>query len=227
MRPKIERQEKTKRSSAENLEPPSSARPSQRDRKRAEIVAAAKEMFFAQGYAGASMDQITARSGVSKATVYAHFGSKDELLLAVIDDIIQGMRGAIATDLPSEGDFREWLLHMGRLACRQLTSPDAIALQRIAIAEANRFPEIAQAFRQAGVDRALAAVVKPTFETAIARGVLRECDAGVALSHFYEMCVAKRLRDMLMGLSPPPSAREIEAMVTVSVEAFLRGYAAK
>ncbi|MES1201438.1 MAG: TetR/AcrR family transcriptional regulator [Pseudomonadota bacterium] len=214
-----------RRANTKVIAPP--PRASQRDRKRAAIITAAKEMFFAQGYAGASMDQITARSGVSKATVYAHFGSKGDLLLAVVEDVIQGMRAAAATDLPHQDDFRQWLTQFGRLGFRQFTSPAAIALQRIAIAEAERFPEIAQAFRQTGADTVLAALVRPTFDAAIAKGVLRKCDARLAISHFFEMCVGKTLRDVLMGLSPPPGAREIETQVERSVEAFLHGYAAK
>ncbi len=230
MQPKSSRQLKTTRysSTKKQVEPPAPS--SQRDRKRAAIVAAAKESFFAQGYAGASMDQITVRSGVSKATVYAHFGSKDELLLAVVNDVVQGMRAAMEIELPPPDevrDFRDWLLQVGRMVTRQLTSPGAIALQRIAISEANRFPEIAQAFLQADADTALAAAVKPTFRAAIADGVLRKSDAQIALSHFFELCIGKLLRDVLMGLSPPPSDREIDTHVLRSVEAFLHGYAAK
>lgn len=199
-------------------------RPSQRDRKRADIVAAAKEVFFAQGYAGASMDEITARSGVSKATVYAHYRSKDELLLAVVEDVLQNIRAAM-TELPAAEDFPTWLSQLGRIASRQLTSPDAIALQRLAITEAMRFPEIARAFQQSGADAALADAAIPVFEHAMKSGVLRKGDPALALSHFFEMCFAKKLRDVLMGLSPMPSEQEIDLTVRLGVEAFLKGYA--
>lgn len=198
---------------------------SSRDRKRADILAAAKEVFFNMGYAGASMDQITARSGVSKATVYAHFRSKDDLLLGVVEDVIETIRSGTA-ELPSSDDFREWLMQLGRIASSQLTSPAAIALQRLAISEAARFPEIARAFHQSGVSAAFAPVTLPGFEAAMAKGILKQGSPSLALAHFFEMCFGKMLRDVLMGLSPPPNAREIEANVRSSVEAFLHGYAA-
>ena len=47
--------------------------------KRARIMNAARAVFMAVGYANASMDAITREAGVSKATVYAHFGSKAQL----------------------------------------------------------------------------------------------------------------------------------------------------
>lgn len=172
------------------------------------------------------MDQITTRCGVSKATIYAHFQSKDDLLLAVVEDVLNEFRSAV-TDLPREDDFQEWLAQLGRAASRQLTSASGIALQRLAIAEATRFPEIARAFQQSGARAAFAAMVLPTFEAAIEKGLLRESDPKAALTHFFEMCFGKTLRDVLMGLSPVPDACEIEANVRRSVEAFLRGYAAK
>lgn len=197
---------------------------SPRDRRRAAIVVAARDVFFAEGYADASMDQITALSGVSKATVYAHFKSKDDLLLAVVEDVIQTIRAG-TVDLPSDEDFHEWLTQLGRIASRQLTSVPAIALQRLAISEAARFPQIARALQQSGVNTALAAMVVPTFEAAIAKGVLYNSDPRVMLAHFFEMCFGKMLRDVLMGLSPGPSAREVEISVRLGVEAFLHGYA--
>lgn len=220
------RQVKTKRYSAKKLGEGIPARPSQRDRKRAEIVAAAKEVFFKEGYAHASMDEITARSGVSKATVYAHYRSKDELLLAVVEDVLEGIRAAM-TELPQEADIRTWLTQLGRIASKQITSPAAVALQRLAITEATRFPEIARAFQQSGSDAALAGAAIPVFEAAMESGVLRRSDPALALSHFFEMCFAKKLRDVLMGLSPIPSEREIDLIVRLGVEAFLEGYATK
>jgi AcrR family transcriptional regulator len=219
------RQAKTERFGSKNAEALEKPALNRSERKRADIVAAAKEVFFKEGYAHASMDEITARSGVSKATVYAHFGSKDELLLAVVDDVIRGMRAAMAADLPEDGgDIRAWLTKVGELGCRQLTSPAAIALQRIAIAEANRFPEIAQALRRTGADTVLAEEVRPAFEAAIANGTFRKSDPRIAISHFFEICVGKMLRDVLLGLSSIPSTSEIESSVRLGVEAFLRGY---
>lgn len=205
MRARTGRQAETERFGSQKAEgaekPPALSRT---DRKRADIVAAAKEVFFAEGYAHASMDQITARSGVSKATVYAHYRSKDELLLAVVEDVLQGIRAAM-TELPSEDDFRTWLVQLGRIASRQITSEAAVALMRIAITEATRFPEIARAFQQSGSDAALADAAIPVFESAMRQGVLRKSDPALALSHFFEMCFAKKLRDVLIGLSPIPT----------------------
>jgi hypothetical protein len=57
--------------------------------------------------------------------------------------------------------------------------------------------------------------------------VLRKGDPPLALSHFFEMCFAKKLRDVLMGLSPIPSEQEIDLTVRLGVKAFLEGHAPK
>ena len=63
--------------------------PSRKDRKRAEIVAIAGDLFFKEGYAGTSMSQIAAAVGGSKQTLYNYFQSKEELLFAVVRDVVE------------------------------------------------------------------------------------------------------------------------------------------
>ncbi|MGO7565693.1 TetR/AcrR family transcriptional regulator, partial [Rhizobium johnstonii] len=58
------------------------------DRKQAAIVGAAAEVFLSTGYAVASMDEISSRSGVSKQTVYKHFSSKEALFVALLTQMM-------------------------------------------------------------------------------------------------------------------------------------------
>lgn len=56
-----------------------------RDERRAQLLAAALEVFTAAGYHAAAMDEIADRAGVSKPVLYQHFPSKLDLYLAVLD----------------------------------------------------------------------------------------------------------------------------------------------
>jgi len=56
-----------------------------RDERRAQLLAAALEVFTAAGYHSAAMDEIADRAGVSKPVLYQHFPSKLDLYLAVLD----------------------------------------------------------------------------------------------------------------------------------------------
>jgi AcrR family transcriptional regulator len=54
--------------------------------RRAQLMSLADELFLAEGFAAVSMDDLAARSGVSKPVIYDHFGSKDGLFRAVLDE---------------------------------------------------------------------------------------------------------------------------------------------
>lgn len=72
-----------------------------RSERRAQLLLAAREVFVAQGYHAAAMDEIAERAGVSKPVLYQHFPSKLELYLALLaqqaDELVARVRGAIAT----------------------------------------------------------------------------------------------------------------------------------
>lgn len=57
------------------------------EKTRAKLIRAARKAFAAQGYAAASMDELTARAGLTRGALYHHFGDKKGLLQAVIDQI--------------------------------------------------------------------------------------------------------------------------------------------
>ena len=59
------------------------------DKKREAILHGAKAMFLKHGFGDASMDQVAAAAGVSKMTVYRHFGSKEDLFAGVITEFCQ------------------------------------------------------------------------------------------------------------------------------------------
>ena len=59
-------------------------------RKRQTILSAGRELFLSNGYQGTSVDQIAASAEVSKQTVYKHFGDKHELLLAIVNNALEG-----------------------------------------------------------------------------------------------------------------------------------------
>src|SRR3954451_25099586 len=97
----------------ELLEPAEAASP-----KRRAILEAAAALFMAEGYGAVSMDAVARRAGVSKATLYAHFGAKDRLFAAIIHEACETMRrtsgveGALG-DMPLRDALRslggQWL----------------------------------------------------------------------------------------------------------------------
>src|SRR5256885_15254511 len=117
------------------------------------ILAAAKRAFLAAGFGAVSMDTIAREAGVSKATVYAHFGSKEELFGAVIERECERYFDRFSAGELDPRDVRASLMILGRRFLELILSPDAIALHRIIVGEVTRFPMLGEVFSRAGPER--------------------------------------------------------------------------
>ena len=78
-----------------------------RPARRKQLLGAAREIFVAQGYHAAAMDEIAERAGVSKPVLYQHFPGKLELYLALLDESVAELVGAVSVALESTTDNRE------------------------------------------------------------------------------------------------------------------------
>lgn len=212
---------------------PVSASEARRNKKRAEIVAIAKKIFFEEGYAGASMAQIAARVGGSKATLYNHYPSKQELFLAVVKAVAEQQPLAapltaaqIKAATKDAAAFRKWLAQFGADSLKRLTSYELLSLQRLSAAEAARLPEVGRAFFD-GYVAPVFSQFAPVFAAAMQNGIIRRSAPEQVAEHFSELCLGWMLRNAIWGLKPPPSDAEISAYVKAGVTAFLDGYGVK
>ncbi|HUJ05105.1 MAG TPA: TetR/AcrR family transcriptional regulator [Streptosporangiaceae bacterium] len=78
-----------------------------RPARRRQLLGAAREVFVAQGYHAAAMDEIAERAGVSKPVLYQHFPGKLELYLALLDESVAELVGAVSAALASTGNNAE------------------------------------------------------------------------------------------------------------------------
>ena len=78
-----------------------------RQARRRQLLGAAQEVFVAQGYHAAAMDEIAERAGVSKPVLYQHFPGKLDLYLALLDDSVQALTGTIRDALASTTDNKQ------------------------------------------------------------------------------------------------------------------------
>lgn len=117
--------------------------------KRQQIIAAASDLFLDNGFERVSMDQIADSAGVSKQTVYSHFGSKDELFSATIEfkmTIHEITDELLDLERPIHEVLRELATHLSEL----LMSREAICMYRVCIADVAQRSRIAELFWQAG-----------------------------------------------------------------------------
>lgn len=78
-----------------------------REERRAQVLRAAREVFVAQGFHTAAMDDIADRAGVSKPVLYQHFPGKLDLYLALLDDSIAVLLDSLGGSLTSTHDNKQ------------------------------------------------------------------------------------------------------------------------
>lgn len=117
------------------------------------IVEVATRAFLEQGYAATSMSAIADELGGSKATLWSHFASKEELFIAVVDGQVAlfsaEMEGALVEAPFSHEGLRRYCLAF----LRTLIKPHAVALFRVIMGDGGRFPEINSIFYVRGPAR--------------------------------------------------------------------------
>src|SRR3546814_10506094 len=114
--------------------------------RRKAFVDAAREGFFANGYAGTTMSSIASTVGGSKTTLWSYFPSKEALFEAVVDDIVDYYGAALQVELPVDEDVLPVLRRFGQVLMTTLPSDPLLALYQLVVGEAQRFPHLAEAF---------------------------------------------------------------------------------
>jgi AcrR family transcriptional regulator len=95
-----------------------------RDERRAQLLAAAQEVFVANGYHGAAMDEIAETAHVSKPVLYQHFPSKRELYLALLDSHLEALTELMLGAMNSTTDNKERVQAVMRAYFRFIDSDD-------------------------------------------------------------------------------------------------------
>src|ERR1700722_1995912 len=138
--------------------PPAEARWRRRKEARPqEILDAALAGFAARGFAAARMEDIAARAGVTKGTLYLYFTSKDELFKSLVRESI----GAVIAARQAEADLfqgsaAELLAGVLRFMGFFARTSDRAVLPKIMMSEAGNFPELVRFYRAEVVDRGMA-----------------------------------------------------------------------
>ncbi len=209
------------------------ARPSpkldaRRDARREAILEVARQVFFEEGYANASMSSIAARLGGSKGTLYNYFKSKDALFEAYIDHACGQWRAWIF-DLPegeaviAAAEIEAVLTDLGERFLSHLVTESSIRLLQLVMAEAQRAPELARIFYGAGPGAGIVRLAA-YLEAAKAAGHIDPPDCRMAAQQFLSLCRGHLYFRYSLNLIPRPTPAEIKAEVGRAVSVFLSGY---
>ena len=193
--------------------------------KRASILEAAKRLFLEQGYQGVSMDQIAAAAGVSKLTVYSHFGDKETLFSAAITAKCQDVLPDELFVRPPEGPLREQLRAIGHAFFALITSEEAIAMHRMMNTPGTAENALRELFWNAG-PRRVQDVFAQFLQARVAQGLLEVDDVALASSQFFSLLKGELHPMMACGLCLDPGPAAVARHIDATVDFFLRAHAA-
>ncbi|MFT3666055.1 TetR/AcrR family transcriptional regulator [Piscinibacter sp.] len=208
-------------------ETPTAPTPPRQRRKEArpqELIDAALELFAEKGFAATRSEEVAARAGVSKGTLYLYYPSKEELLKAVISqrlsseieavrEYARGYRGDCASLLREV--FTEWW--------RRVFDSPTSAVFKLVITEVRNFPEIAAFYRAEVVDPATA-LVGSVIERGIASGEFRAVDTrGAVMSLLFPMIMLCLHKHSLGACAPTLEMMDPHEFIGQHVDIVLHG----
>jgi AcrR family transcriptional regulator len=186
------------------------------------LAAAATAEFTRHGYAGTNMCTVASAAGVSTRTLYRLVPTKAELFELIVSERIDTFLLAIENEaigsLPMDEALERILVEFGKLTL----SADVAAINRLMVAESDRFPELAARYHQRAVSRV---------GRALADWLERQCelkrltldDPQIAVGMLRGMMIMEPQRALLLRQAEPPTAAEIEDRARVCARLFLDG----
>ncbi len=196
-----------------------------KDARPTEIIAAALACFKERGYAATRLEDVAAKAGVTKGTIYLYYSSKEELFKAVVrGELLPNIEHLERLSRESESAtailarfFAMWTEYV-------LPSPASV-IPKLVIAEAGNFPELARFYRENVVERGLA-LVGSIIRRGIEQGEFRSVD----VEHVVFSVLAPLLITVLMKHSlqlPGERPLDAKAICQAHLDLLLHGLGAK
>lgn len=187
------------------------------------ILEAALAVFLEVGFDRANLDKVAALAGVTKPTIYSHFGSKVGLLQAVARQQSQKALAQFSLNLQASGNIRRDLTEFATAFLTSMLHPDAIRMHRFAIVEAMTHPELVAPLLSAGPQK-LAEVLQNYLRAESKAGRLCCKNPVLAAQQLLGLLAGSEFLAVVIS-QVPPSETEIKRRIVSAVEVFLNTYA--
>lgn len=217
------------------MSPPVQTPPPRRARRKearpGELLDAALDLFVEKGFAATRVEEVAARAGVSKGTLFLYFPSKEELFKAVVRETIAGRFTEWNNEIESfEGDTASLVRDLMHTWWERIGQTQAAGITKLVMSEANLFPEIAT-FYQHEVITPGHQLIRRVLQRGMARGEFRRMD----LDHAVYSLIAPMIFLIMWkySLAPCCSSNEsidplrfIDSQATLLLEGMLQRPAA-
>ncbi len=195
---------------------------SKNELKRNNILMSASKLFCELGFSATSMDKVAKLAGVSKQTVYSHFGNKDDLFVASIVCKCEKFELLVGSQ-QVEQDPKTTLEGFANRFISMLLSDEGIAIHRVCASEAKNNAKVSELFFNAGPKRVIASLSE-CFERFNQQNLLNISDCHCAAIQFVSMIRGEAVMRREYNTQIQLTADEINSYIKQSIELFLRGY---
>lgn len=185
----------------------------------------AETLFLGHGFGATSIEAVAKRAGISKRTFYHRFPGKEQLFEAVVRRLMQRWLPPFDTGLLAPPDLADALRDAAEYILKIALTPEALALHRLVIHEAQRFPSLPRIMHELGAASGIERIAQH-LKSRIASGELREIEPRFAAEQFILSVVTGPQRRAL-GLGVPLGAAELVTHARNAVALFLDGVRAR
>jgi len=204
---------------------PQAKRERRKEARPGELLDAALDLFVEKGFAATRSEEVAARAGVSKGTLFLYFPSKEELFKAVVRENISGRFQEWNAEFETyQGDSSEMLRYCMKAWWEKLGAGRASGITKLVISEARNFPDIA-AFYQQEVIVPGQGLIRRMLQRGVDRGEFYVHDMDYAIySLIAPMMFLIMMKHSLGACAPQGFPLEPERYIASQVETLLHGF---
>jgi AcrR family transcriptional regulator len=186
------------------------------------LLAAALDLFVERGYAATRLDDVAARAGVSKGTLYLYFTNKEELFKAVVRENVVPVLGEAEEIIDRyEGHSADLFREIALGWWERIGSTKLAGITKLMMAESQNFPEVTKFYYDEVISRGNAMIAR-MLERGVQRGEFRPMDINSAVNVFCAPVVMLMVwGHSFVACRPEPIAPE--PYLASFIDIFLRG----
>lgn len=185
------------------------------------ILNGARACFFENGFAGTTMEDVAARAGVSKVTMYRRFDDKEALFEAVVRRETAKMQAAFEAWPYADGSLAERLNAYGSILLRFLFTTEHMLLDRMLAHDLKYSPAMARRFFDLGPG-ACRAHIAGMLADAAGRGEVTIDDPVLAAADLFSLWTGFIQKELEFGVIAPATVEDIDRRVQRGTRLFLR-----
>ncbi|CAM3340692.1 TetR/AcrR family transcriptional regulator [Polaromonas hydrogenivorans] len=212
-------------SSNDNTPATATRRERRKEARPGELIDAALDLFVEKGFAATRVEEVAARAGVSKGTLFLYFPSKDELFKAVVRENISGRFVEWNSEFEGfEGSTGDMLGYCMNSWWERVGATKASGLTKLMMSEASNFPEIA-AFYQQEVIQPGHTLIRRILQRGMDRGEFRSLDLDYAVYSVVAPMMFMILSRHSMGVCVPSNVElDPQRYIAAQLGVILNGF---